>query len=188
MGNLEWIEEFGDYWAHFHPPGLFDHSPCTLSNMKSGLQGKKCFKYFNMWGQSEIFKVSVDDVWQRQIRGTKMFQVIKKLKALKPVLKNINKSCFSDIENSYNITVVLLESIQKDMVDNPGNTDLMQQEYDVANELKELLAARDSFFIQKAKLQWSLEGDINTGYFHNSIRKRMVQNKVLSIEDQNGNI
>ncbi|XP_074277907.1 uncharacterized protein LOC141601517 [Silene latifolia] len=121
----------------------------ALFTWKSGLQGKKCFKYFNMWGQSEMFKVSVNDVWQRQIRGTKMFQVIKKLKALKPVLKNLNKSCFSDIENSYNITVVLLEHIQKDMVNNPGNTDLMQQEHDVAQELKELLVARDSFFGSK---------------------------------------
>ncbi|XP_074293205.1 uncharacterized protein LOC141620164 [Silene latifolia] len=120
MGNLEWVEEFDDYWAHFHPPGLFDHSPCTLSDRKSGLQ------------------------------------------------------------------VVLLENIQKELVNKPGNTDLMQQEHDVAQELKELLAARDNFLVQKAKIQWSLEGDINTAFFHNSIRKRMIQNKVLSIEDQNG--
>ncbi|XP_074314506.1 uncharacterized protein LOC141649720 [Silene latifolia] len=39
---------------------------------------------------------------------------------------------------------------------------------------------------QKAKLQWSLEGDINTSYFHRAIKKRAMLNKVLMIEDMNG--
>ncbi|XP_074265787.1 uncharacterized protein LOC141588232 [Silene latifolia] len=64
MGNLKWVEKFGDYWAHFHPPGLFDHSPCTLSDRKN-------------------------------------------------------------IKNSYNITVVLLENIQKELVNKPGFLELL---------------------------------------------------------------
>ncbi|XP_074266865.1 uncharacterized protein LOC141590155 [Silene latifolia] len=153
MGNIEWMESFGDYLAHFHP------LDCLITLLVQYLTGRV-----------------------RKYRGTKMFHIIKKLKDLKPVLKSLNKTCFSDIETSYNLTVLLLEKIQKDLIITPGNIDLMQQEYDVAQELKELLAARDSFLIQKAKLQWSLEGDINTAYFHNSIRKRMMQNKVLTNE------
>ncbi|XP_074314135.1 uncharacterized protein LOC141649341 [Silene latifolia] len=160
MGNLEWMEVFGDYMAYFHPPSLFDHAPCTISDMRSGMSGKRSFKYFNMWEQSELFKDCVINVWQRRHSDTKMFQVIKKLKELKHVLKNLNKTCISDIETSYSLNGVLLEKIQNELVDNPGNTDFMQQEYDVAHELKELLTVIDNFLIQKAQIQWSLEGTL----------------------------
>ncbi|XP_074299433.1 uncharacterized protein LOC141630528 [Silene latifolia] len=184
MGNNEWMLEFGDYLAHFHPEGVFDHCPCTIINKKADMGGRKSFKYVNMWGKSEFFKDCVKSVWCQAYQGTKMFNVVKKLKALKPALEELNKACFSDIENSTSITAALLEKLQKDLVDHPGDLELMQQEMVVATGLRDLMTARDSFLIQKAKIQWSLEGDLNIAYFHNSIKKRMLQNKVMSFEDK----
>ncbi|XP_074313712.1 uncharacterized protein LOC141648900 [Silene latifolia] len=129
---------------------------------------------------------TVESVWKQLYSGTKMFRVVKKLKALKPVLKCLNKTCFYDIENNTNIASTILEKIQQQLIDNPGNIELMQQEIDLANNLKELIVARDSFLSQKAKLQWSIEGDLNTSYFHHAIKKRMMLNKVFQIEDKNG--
>ncbi|XP_074270920.1 uncharacterized protein LOC141594828 [Silene latifolia] len=43
------------------------------------------------------------------------------------------------------------------LVDNPGDPDLLQQKMDMALDLRELISSRDSFLIQKAKTQWSLE-------------------------------
>ncbi|XP_074277858.1 uncharacterized protein LOC141601467 [Silene latifolia] len=186
MGNQAWQDLFGDYIAHFHPEGIFDHCPCTIVNRKADFGGRRSFKYFNMWGQSDQFLGSVQSVWSKYYPGTPMFTIVKKLKMLKPVLKQLNKHCFSDIENSTNITSDLLVHIQKQLVDNPGNLDLMQQEMEIHQDLKELIKARDSFLTQKAKLQWSLEGDINTSYFHRAIKKRAMLNKVLMIEDING--
>ncbi|XP_074300415.1 uncharacterized protein LOC141631675 [Silene latifolia] len=44
--------------------------------------------------------------------------------------------------------------------------------------------SRDSFLMQKAKIQWSLEGDLNTSYFNHIIKKRVLMNKILQIEDK----
>ncbi|XP_074301635.1 uncharacterized protein LOC141633037 [Silene latifolia] len=63
MGNLEWMELFGDYIANFHPEGLLDHFPCTLVDTRFDIGGKKSFKYFNMWGTTDCFKGSVKGVW-----------------------------------------------------------------------------------------------------------------------------
>ncbi|XP_074265051.1 uncharacterized protein LOC141587467 [Silene latifolia] len=186
MGNQAWLDGFGDNYAHFHPEGLFDHCPCTVLTTHSTLGGKKNFKYFNMWSSASQFKNIVGNVWSIHIQGTKMFSIIKKLKALKPALKSLNKCCFSDIENSTTIATVALENIQKLLVENPGDIVLLQQEMDMAHDLKELISARDSFLIQKAKVQWSLEGDLNTNYFHHAIKKRIYLNKVFQIEDMNG--
>ncbi|XP_074304260.1 uncharacterized protein LOC141638972 [Silene latifolia] len=188
MGNQEWLAEFANSLAHFHPEGLFDHCPCTIVDRNADIGGKKSFKYFNMWGLAPSFKESVAQAWTSVYRGTKMFSVIKKLKALKPILKSINRECFSDVENNTSVASLALEHIQKALVDKPGDTDLIQQEAALAHELRDLVSARDSFLLQKAKVQWSLEGDLNTSYFHHVIKKRMMLNKVFQIEDLDGNL
>ncbi|XP_074318739.1 uncharacterized protein LOC141655563 [Silene latifolia] len=172
--------------AHFHPEGLFDHCPCTVMDRNIKLGGRKNFKYFNIWGSAPSFKNIVADVWKQSIRGTKMFVVIKKLKVLKPALKQLNKACFSDIENNTNIASIALEKLQKELVLNPGDVELMQQEMDLAKDLREMILARDSFLVQKAKVQWSLEGDLNTSYFQHAIKKRNSLNKVFQIENKEG--
>ncbi|XP_074291655.1 uncharacterized protein LOC141618445 [Silene latifolia] len=155
MGNQEWLDGYANSLAHFHPEGLFDHCPCTIVDRNAAIGGKRTFKYFNMWGLAPSFKESVAMAWATVYRGTKMFSLVKKLKALKPILKSINRECFSDVENNTSI---------------------------------ELVSARDSFLLQKAKVQWSLEGDLNTSYFHHVIKKRMMLNKVFQIEDQAGKL
>ncbi|XP_074299516.1 uncharacterized protein LOC141630633 [Silene latifolia] len=188
MGNLEWMAMFGDYIAHFHPKGLFDHCPCTVVNRRADLGGKRSFKYFNMWGKAADFKSSVLSVWRGVYTSTKMFGVIKKLKPLKPVLKKLNHTYFSDIENTTAMVGLALENIQKALVDNPGDLNLIQQELDLASDLKELTVARDSFLSQKAKIQWSIEGDLNTAFLHHAIKKRIMMNMVFHIENKDGRL
>ncbi|XP_074292053.1 uncharacterized protein LOC141618891 [Silene latifolia] len=186
MGNQDWMDNFGEYLAHFHPEGLFDHCPCTLVDRQTDFGGKKSFKYFNMWGSAEEFKECVSGVWKNTYGGTKMFKVIKKLKDLKPVLKLLNKTCFSDVENSTVIASALLEEIQKKLMEQPGDLELIQNEYNLSQEVRALIEARDSFLAQKAKIQWSIAGDINTAYFHHAIKKRTMLNKVMQIETKDG--
>ncbi|XP_074299071.1 uncharacterized protein LOC141630094 [Silene latifolia] len=81
---------------------------------------------------------------------------------------------------------IVRTNIQKLLVDNRGDPDLLQQEMDMAQDLRELISSRDSFLIQKAKIQWFLEGDLNTNYFHHAIKKRIYLNKLFQIEDMDG--
>ncbi|XP_074300122.1 uncharacterized protein LOC141631336 [Silene latifolia] len=186
MGNQDWMDNFGEYLAHFHPEGLFDHCPCTLVDRQTDFGGKKSFKYFNMWGSAEEFKECVSGVWKNTYGGTKMFKVIKKLKALKPALKLLNKTCFSDVENSTVIASALLEEVQKKIMEQPGDMELIQNEYNLSQEVRALIEARDSFLAQKAKIQCSIAGDINNAYFHHAIKKRTMLNKVMQIETKDG--
>ncbi|XP_074305789.1 uncharacterized protein LOC141641010 [Silene latifolia] len=167
--NQEWGDQFPNMAAHNHPAGLFDHSPCIVSHNQIGGMKRASFKYFNMWGKAPTFIPKVYMVWQQEIPGHKMFCVVKKLKALKPVLKEINRECFSDIENA----TVLAEKE-------------LYAEIKISDSLRRLTEARDSFLLQKAKVKWTEHGDSNSAYFHGVIRRRCNQNKVIQIEDQNG--
>ncbi|XP_074315540.1 uncharacterized protein LOC141651738 [Silene latifolia] len=96
--NDAWVDVYPELIGHFHPEGLFDHNPCVVSNKNLAVISNRSFKYFNMWGQAADFMARVKDVWDRAINGTKMFCIVKKLKGLKAVLKELNKECYSDIE------------------------------------------------------------------------------------------
>ncbi|XP_074278154.1 uncharacterized protein LOC141601751 [Silene latifolia] len=124
MGNQKWMDMFSTSLAHFHPEGLFYHCSCTIMDRNAELCGKKSFKYFNMWGSAPTFKESVAMSLANGYRGTKMFIVVKKLKALKHVLKGLNRECISDIEKNTNIASMALETIQKALVVTPGDPDL----------------------------------------------------------------
>ncbi|XP_074288483.1 uncharacterized protein LOC141613639 [Silene latifolia] len=93
MGNFEWMEEFCDYTTHFQPEGQFDHCPCTIADRKMRITGRRNFKYYNIWGQSDLFKECVRSVWQNK---------------------------------------------RRELMDNPGDMEIMQDEHVVAQELKGL--------------------------------------------------
>ncbi|XP_074283129.1 uncharacterized protein LOC141607674 [Silene latifolia] len=177
--NQEWGDQFPDMVAHFHPVGLFDHSPCIVSHNQIGGMKRASFKYLNTWGKAPTFIPKVQMVWQQELPGHKMFCVVKKLKALKPDLKEINRECFSDIENATVLAEKELYAVQTQLYQDPQQADLIQQEIKISDSLRRLTEARDSVLLQKAKVKWTEHGDSNSAYFHGVIRRRCNQNKVI---------
>jgi hypothetical protein len=48
--------------------------------------------------------------------------------------------------------------------------------------------AEESFFKQKARIQWLSLGDQNTSYFHKSVNGRQNRNKLLSLTREDGEV
>ncbi|XP_074291998.1 uncharacterized protein LOC141618828 [Silene latifolia] len=132
--NSAWLTEYPDMVGHFHPEGLFDHNPCVVSNRNLGVTRNKSFKYFNMWGQASTFISRVNEVWDKNINGTKMFCIVKKLKGLKDVLKELNKECYSDIELKTGEAEAVLAAIQTRRID-PMNPSVINQEKEAMGKL-----------------------------------------------------
>ncbi|XP_074304878.1 uncharacterized protein LOC141639720 [Silene latifolia] len=165
MSNDEWLLQFPDVSIMFHPEGLFDHCPCTILLAPHDIRRKGNFKYFNMWGKDTISR-TCPEIWDSDVEGYKMFQLVKKLKWLKLPLKRLNGSAFSNIETSAQVAQMHMFSMQKKLHDDPLNLDVHVEEKAVCESFKLLQEARRSFLSQKAKVQWMTEGDDNTNYFH----------------------
>ncbi|XP_074313570.1 uncharacterized protein LOC141648752 [Silene latifolia] len=115
--------------------------------------------------------------------------VVRKLKALKYDLRQINRHHFADIEKS----IDLAESVtpphtKKRLVENPGDMDLMRQEYEAIQVYKQLHEARMNFLRQKAKVHWIQDGDINSSYFHGIIKTRRNKNFISQIKSHKDNL
>ncbi|XP_074288352.1 uncharacterized protein LOC141613509 [Silene latifolia] len=161
--NDEWLEQFPAANIIFHPEGLYDHCPNTITLWPTTERRNGSFKFFNMWGQDANFLTIVKSIWDTHIEGYTMFWIAKKLKALKNPLKALNKSSFLNVETSAKAA-----------------------EKVAASAYRELDAAWKSFLSQKAKVHWMSDEDENSNYFHSVMKARRLHNRVLCIQDLHG--
>ncbi|XP_074313842.1 uncharacterized protein LOC141649038 [Silene latifolia] len=112
--NKDWCDHFPDKYAHFLPEGLFDHSSCLVRSANS-VQGKRNFKYLNMWGSSKEFLPTVRQSWDRSIEGTLVYKLATNLKKLKASLLQLNREAFSDIDMTTGILQKEVQELQKQL-------------------------------------------------------------------------
>ncbi|KAL9232264.1 hypothetical protein vseg_007392 [Gypsophila vaccaria] len=122
----EWLIKYDQYVANFLPEGYFDHTPCIVHQKHHLHRPNRPFIYFNMWSKYDRFPSLVQQVWDRKVNRTTMFQVVKHLKDLKPVLKKLNRDVFNDIEGQAGVMLIQLEEIQAKLGINPSDTELQQ--------------------------------------------------------------
>ncbi|XP_074271651.1 uncharacterized protein LOC141595583 [Silene latifolia] len=186
--NEAWTDQYPDVYANFLPEGHYDHSPCVIGMADRGRARNRPFKYFNMWSLSPNFYGCVANIWKLHMEGTKMYRVCQKLKILKTELRQINRTCYSDIENKALLAETKLFHTQQMLIDNPGDRNLMAQEYEEHKASIHLQRAKYEFLKQKAKAHWLTEGDINSAYFHGVIKARRNKNFIQQIKDHRGEL
>ncbi|XP_074315296.1 uncharacterized protein LOC141651483 [Silene latifolia] len=186
--NADWLCCFPDSFTHFLPEGIFDHCPGIVNFEIQSQRRGQSFKYFNMWSSAPGYKEIVQTGWDQVYHGSPMFCVVKKLKALKYGMKQLNREQFGDIENLTHVVEISLGKIQEMLVLDPMNPEICQSEKDCAKELGELRQARDQFLRQKAKMEWLKLGDDNTAFFYASIKSRRAKNRVFQVKDMTGQL
>ncbi|XP_074266038.1 uncharacterized protein LOC141588497 [Silene latifolia] len=158
--NNEWVSQTNIY-AHFLPEGDFDHTPCVMKRQRVPSNIVKPFKYFNMWGKSDLFLPNLAVWWNIRYQGTKMFILTTKLKRLKHHLRLFNRDHFSNIETSSCLALKNLEFIQEQLSKDPSNVEWLHKEHVALVEYRELQSACES-------------------------NLRHIQNRVILIKDMNG--
>ncbi|XP_062096274.1 uncharacterized protein LOC133802055 [Humulus lupulus] len=185
--NSTWVDSFHFSEAVFLPEGTFDHSPILVSLHQDVVCGKKPFRYFSMWKDAENFDGKIAQSWKEGIVGIDMFKLTVKLKRLKQVLKSINKEGFNDLQKKAMAAKEALLELQGRLNNDPLNSHLLLKEQATREKYTTISKAYSLFLAQKAKTSWAKNGDDNTAIFHASFRARRTQNRVSSIEDDQGN-
>ncbi|GAV83750.1 LOW QUALITY PROTEIN: Exo_endo_phos domain-containing protein/DUF4283 domain-containing protein/UBN2 domain-containing protein, partial [Cephalotus follicularis] len=96
MGNWG-FKEFNHVQALFPTPGISDHSPCIIQFKKARLSGSRPFKYLNILVSHPDFLDAVRQVWSQTMEDTPLEAVGKKLRMLKPVLKEFHRRHFNSL-------------------------------------------------------------------------------------------
>ncbi|XP_020258926.1 uncharacterized protein LOC109835357 [Asparagus officinalis] len=126
--NDAWINLYNSSHVEYLLPNCSDHSPALVSIYDDCVQGKKPFKFFNMWSKHDDYLPTVTSIWQGKIPGCIMFSVISKLKQLKVALRDLNKKKIHNISEQVIRARINLQNAQKHLQSDPLNADLIEQE------------------------------------------------------------
>jgi hypothetical protein len=157
-----------------------DHYPLLLDYCQHNKRFVSSFKFMKMWSMHEDCKNVISQCWNDNAEvGCPMFVLNSKLKRLKTKLKIWNKESFGNVHSGVKDAESHLHSIQLLIQTNGHSDSLMMLEKKAQMDLDTALDRQDCFWREKAKVNWHLDGDRNTSYFHR-IAKIKNTTKVIS--------
>ena len=184
--NEEWFLLFPLSLAFFGEPAFSDHASLSVSLQSGAPRQKKPFRFFNFLLKNENFIPLLAQHWfSFQVLGFAMYRVVKKLKSLKPVIRDFSRQNYSDIEKRVAEAAEALAQAQVRTLNDPS-TENAELELYLQEKWLKLSSAEESFFYQKSRVSWLQVGDRNTPYFHLMANARQAINHIHYLENAAG--
>jgi hypothetical protein len=143
-----------------------DHFPLLLEFQVTHIPVASNFKFMRMWSLHPECRNIISESWNNVVVGCPMFILTQKLKNVKNILKSWNKNNFGDVNVAVTSAEQHLQRIQSD-IQILGPTDALLADEKIASKAyEEVLNRQEVFWQEKAKVNWHLDGDRNTKYFH----------------------
>ncbi|CAN1171980.1 LINE-1 retrotransposable element ORF2 protein [Linum perenne] len=121
------------------------------------------------------------------ISGSPLIRVCRKLQLIKGELKKLNRRVYSDISKRVLEAETIMTNAQLNSLNDPSpaNMDISSA---ASAHWTSLCADEESFFMQKARVNWTTDGDKNTSYFHRSMKARHARNFISAIKRNDGSL
>ncbi|GKC79246.1 hypothetical protein Tco_1130020 [Tanacetum coccineum] len=152
-----------------------------LCSIPDDIQKKKStFRFTNHVAEKEEFLEILKSVWQKDIKGCKMYRVVQKMKMLKKPLRNLswkNGDLFEKVQELKKS----LEQVQSKLDTDPFNNDLKGKVVQLGKYYAEAAEDELKLLHQKAKINWLKEGDKNYAYFHSILRTSKNKSRIDTI-------
>ncbi|KAL8109505.1 hypothetical protein AgCh_025564 [Apium graveolens] len=187
LGNAAWLHEFSESWVHVKTKGIMDHAPLLLHIPMQLEKIRKPFQFFNFMRDIIGFQEAVMRGWAYTCSRDPMSILCHKLKEVKVELKTLNKQ-HGNLHTNVFIARTNLQEIQEAIDMDLLNSVLCKSESEATKNLDKCIQEEENLLQQKARVDWLRLGDNNSKFFFNQIKGRWNRNKILSIENNNGEI
>jgi hypothetical protein len=135
-----------------------------------------------MWSLHPDCSAIISESWNSVVVGCPMFVLSQKLNSLKTKLKTWNKDCFVNVNDTVDAAELKLQQIQL-QIQHHGHTDILLHEEKLASAgLEDALTKQEAFWPEKARLNWHLEGDRNTTFFHRLAKIKTSTKQITSLQ------
>ncbi|GJW69780.1 putative RNA-directed DNA polymerase, eukaryota, reverse transcriptase zinc-binding domain protein [Tanacetum coccineum] len=152
---------------------LSDHRPILLRELKLDF-GPTPFHFFHHWFKLDGFDSFVSKVWKgiNVQDSNDMLKLAKKLKILKGLIRSWvkdKKDKASILKNSLKKKIADIDSL---FYNGEASSLTLEDRSNAMNNLINLERMKSIELAQKAKIQWSIDGDENSKNFHGIINKK----------------
>ncbi|GKB67201.1 RNA-directed DNA polymerase, eukaryota, partial [Tanacetum coccineum] len=161
---------------------LSDHRPILLREVFSDF-GAIPFRFYHSWFSFQGFDQFVNHTWSSislsdsngMIRFKKKLQILKKeIRVFVADQKKKKESRVNDLKDK-------LSEIDKVLDQGGVSDDILLARTECKNALLESKAADSRDYLQKAKIQWAVEGDENSKFFHGIVNRKRANLTVKGI-------
>ncbi|XP_062104862.1 uncharacterized protein LOC133816324 [Humulus lupulus] len=181
--NEAWVELFPNTDALTNRDVLSDHCYCIIKSLNVNVSGVKPFRFYNMWAEHSEFRDTVLKDWSKPIQASGLVRVMRKLDRLKHVLHKFNKVEVGDVQHMYSLAKDNYQQAQLRLQQNLHLAEFQHVVKAACLEFAFQSKIYESFLRQRSKITWLRFGDENTSYFHASLKKRKVENRITSFMD-----
>ncbi|GJY01341.1 hypothetical protein Tco_0359493 [Tanacetum coccineum] len=157
---------------------LSDHRPILLK--ENGYDyGPTPFRFFHHWLEMDGFNTFVENTWKNSpmVGNNALLSLMNKLRNLKNQIRIWNKSNSGTRKNDQLRLKKQLEEIDLDIDRGLGNEELVNSRLAILHQIQKIDNLESKERAQKAKIKWAVEGDENSGFFHDLLLFNWLQGK-----------
>ncbi|KAM6547751.1 hypothetical protein CsatB_019427 [Cannabis sativa] len=186
FANEYWFDSFPNSKALFSWETISDHCSCTITTMVSNKIGYVPFRYYNFWSNHADFKATALQNWKKPMVARGMLAIYLKLMRLKHCLKIFNKDSIGDIGKTYQAAKDEFLEAKLLAQAHPKDPTFLEKEKQARVMFLNQEKMYHSFLRQRSKISWLHKGDENTSFFHACLKKRKMENRILSYTTEQG--
>ncbi|CAE6229888.1 unnamed protein product [Arabidopsis arenosa] len=171
--------------------GCSDHLRSRIQIQREKVAKRKPFKFTNSIATMPEFLPLLQSYWQDTptlFHSTSaMFRFSKKLKNLKPQLRNLSREKLGNLQKRVTVAFKDLCEKQKETLLRPTDT-ASKEETEAYHKWNHLAELEEKFLKQRSKLHLLDVGDQNNKVFHNAVKLRVSKNSIREIQLPDGSI
>lgn len=179
--NDHWLTTFPQSYAVFESGGCSDHLRCRIHLHSELSRPKRPFKFVNAITEVEDFLPSIEQYWTTTepiySSTSSLFRFSKKLKGLKPVIRELGKKRLGNLSVKAKASFEDLCLKQDAKMRNPTEQN-MEAESEAYKRWDFVSGLEEKVLKQKSKMHWLDVGDKNNKVFHRGATAREIVNSI----------
>ncbi|XP_062005881.1 uncharacterized protein LOC133723064 [Rosa rugosa] len=177
IGNAVWLSSWPDSITHHEPRIGSDHCPLVLYTHPRVKIGPKLFRFEATWADDPECEEIINTNWSSNPNTNPFSLWGSNLLACKRSLLQWSKRKYPNNRAVINALNWELGEIQSGEFSPVART----REKEIVAELETTWKLEESFWRQSSRINWLLEGDRNTRFFHLSTLHRRQRNRINSM-------
>ncbi|PKA48832.1 Putative ribonuclease H protein [Apostasia shenzhenica] len=185
--NSCWAQQF-EITAVTHLDRLCsDHAPILIDVKSNVSNGRPRFRFQNMWCTHKDLPKIVQESWEQSVDTyCPLLSLHLKMKRLKMDLSSWNKNKFGNIFENIKTLKQEVKDLEDKFDDSHKDDDRVMWN-EVKAKLQFWYNCEEIFWKQKAAIKWWKEGEANTKFFHNLVKKKRKRLFVDHLMGTDGN-